>query len=249
LIHLNHPNFGYAVTAEQLMRVVGENFFEVYNGHPGVDNRGDDIHPSTERLWDIMLTWRLARLNLPVMYGLATDDGHNYFEQEPGHGAQPGRGWVMVLTDSLEPDALVKALEAGRFYSSSGVTLSRIEWDEQRLHVSVQPQPETDYRIDFIGTRANFDDAVRPVSAQGEHAHPVTQSYSSDVGAVLQTSEGVSGTYEFEGSELYVRALITASRRHPNPSQPGEYERAWVQPVRGPGHDARSGPRPVDCGD
>ena len=36
--HLNHPNYTWAVTAEELMRVKGEKFFEVYNGHPLVGN-------------------------------------------------------------------------------------------------------------------------------------------------------------------------------------------------------------------
>jgi len=76
LVHLNHPNFHYGVTAEDLMHVVGERFFEVYNGHPGVHNSGDKHHASTERIWDIINTWRLVELGLPMMYGLATDDGH-----------------------------------------------------------------------------------------------------------------------------------------------------------------------------
>ena len=71
LVHLNHPNFYYAITAEELMQVVGENFFEVYNGHPAVHNMGDKQHASTERMWDIINTRRLDRLDLPVMYGLA----------------------------------------------------------------------------------------------------------------------------------------------------------------------------------
>ena len=71
LVHLNHPNFGYGVTAEDLMKVVGENFFEVYNGHPGVKDSGDDVHASTERIWDIINTMRLAKFDLPLMYGLA----------------------------------------------------------------------------------------------------------------------------------------------------------------------------------
>ena len=36
LVHLNHPNFGWAVTAEDLAAVTLERFFEVYNGHPSV---------------------------------------------------------------------------------------------------------------------------------------------------------------------------------------------------------------------
>src|SRR5580704_9646246 len=76
LVHLNHPNFHYGITAEDLLKVHGDNFFEVYNGHPSVHNSGDQLHASTERIWDILLANRLGDLNLPVMYGLATDDGH-----------------------------------------------------------------------------------------------------------------------------------------------------------------------------
>ena len=231
LVHLNHPNFGYAITAEQLMQVVGENFFEVYNGHSGVNNSGDETHASTERQWDNVNTWRLAKLKLPVMYGLATDDGHNYFQTEPHKGAQPGRGWVMVLTDTLTPEALVQALEAGRFYASSGVTLERIEQTSNSLKVAVAAEPDVSYRIDFIGTHTTFDDANSPAIGDSEKVDTVTRRYSTDVGKILKSVEGTGGSYTFEGAELYVRAVVTASTLHPNPSQVGEFERAWVQPM------------------
>jgi hypothetical protein len=75
--HVNHPNFGWAVTAEDLMDLHGERFFEVYNGHPLVHNAGDSLHPSTERIWDLVLTHRLTS-GLDVMYGIAVDDAHHY---------------------------------------------------------------------------------------------------------------------------------------------------------------------------
>jgi hypothetical protein len=231
LVHLNHPNFGYAVTAEQLMQVVGENFFEVHNGHPLVHNAGDKLHASTGRMWDIINTWRLAKLNLPVMYGLATDDSHDYFQTLLHRGSQPGRGWVMVLTDTLKPDALVKALEAGRFYSSSGVTLNEIQQTSTGMKVSIVAEPNVSYRIDFIGTRTPFDEATTPASDDAEQAANLTRVYSGDVGKVLKSVEGIDGGYEYDGTELYVRALITSSRLHPNPVQVGNFERAWVQPV------------------
>ncbi len=52
LVHLNHPNFGWAVTAEDIARVKGERFFEVYKGHRGVRNYGDAERPGTEAIWD-----------------------------------------------------------------------------------------------------------------------------------------------------------------------------------------------------
>ena len=232
MIHLNHPNFYYAITAEQLMHVVGENFFEVYNGHPSVDNAGDSLHAPTDRMWDIINTWRLSRLDLPIMYGLATDDGHNYHREEPAQGAQPGRGWVMVLSDTLTPEALINSLEAGRFYASTGVTLNSVRKDDEALAVSVAADPGVTYTIDFIGTRHGFDDSTAAATDAPEHADRLTRIYSDDVGEVLKSVSGTMATYEFEGDEIYVRALITSSRPHPNPGAAGEMERAWVQPVR-----------------
>lgn len=234
LVHLNHPNFYYAVTAEDLMHLHGEKFFEVYNGHPSVHNSGDDGHPSTERIWDIILTERLAILDLPLMYGLAVDDGHDY-HHIPGRFSQPGRGWVMVLTDELTTDALIDALEAGRFYASSGVSLSRIASSPAFLEVEVAAEPGVDYTIEFIGTRRGFDRASEAVVDDDGNELHTTRRYSSDVGEVFNTVHGPTGIYEFSGDELYVRARITSSKEHPNPAELGDFEQAWCQPVLGPG--------------
>lgn len=234
MIHLNHPNFGWAVTAEDLMRVRGENFFEVYNGHPGVNNSGGVGLASTERIWDIILTRRIDELDLPLMYGLGVDDGHNY-HHIPSRRSEPGRGWVMVLTDGLQPESLIAALEAGKFYASSGVTLEKVEWFEDGLGVQMREEPGVTYQTEFIGTCTGYDPTSRPAQDQNgkERAH-ATRVYSEDIGRVLKTVEGPRARYMFRGDELYVRARVTSSRKHPNPSEEGEFERAWVQPVYGP---------------
>ena len=51
-------------------------------------------------------------------------------------------------------------------------------------------------------------------------------------GEVLQRSVGASADYRFQGSELYVRAVVVSSRRHPNGYDPDDFETAWTQPVR-----------------
>jgi hypothetical protein len=231
LVHLNHPNFGYAVTAEQLMKVVGENFFELYNGHPTVHNSGDATHAGTERMWDIINSFRLQKLQLPLMYALGTDDGHNYFETAAGKGAQPGRGWVVVLAKTLEPDAIVDALEAGRFYSSSGVSLKSVRFRDGVLRVEVQQEADVQYQIQFIGTDRDFDQASRPATDKAEEADTLTRVYSEQVGRVYAAADGPVAEYRVTGKELYVRAVVTSSKRHPNPSEAGEFERAWVQPI------------------
>jgi len=234
LVHLNHPNYTYAVTAEDLMRVVGENFFEVYNGSPSVANHGDHIHASTDRLWDIVLTFRIADLGMPLMYGLACDDSHDY-HQIPSRDADPGRGWVQVLATELTPESLIASLEAGRFYASSGVSLESVEASDKQMSVAVEAEPGVDYTIEFIGTRAGFDASSTEVVDKDGRSVRTTRRYSDDVGAVLKTVKGASATYKCHGDELYVRARVTSSKLHPDPSEPGEYERAWCQPVRGRG--------------
>lgn len=233
IVHVNHPNFQWGLTAEDLAGIRGEQFFEVYNGHPGVNNSGDERHASTERIWDIINTLRITELDLPLLYGLATDDGHNY-HNIPSRASEPGRGWVMVLADALTPESLIASLEAGRFYSSNGVSLERIESSRDGLKVAVQAEPGVTYQIEFVGTRRGFDPKREPVrDAEGKEL-PVTWKYSDDVGCLLKSVEGAAAEYQFAGDELYVRARITSSRRHPNPSEVGDFECAWVQPVRGP---------------
>ncbi len=233
IIHLNHPNFGYAVTAEDLLRIIGEKFFEIYNGHPGVHNSGDHQHAGCEPIWDIVLTKRLAELKLPVMYGLAVDDGHDY-HKIPSRAAEPGRGWVMVLAKELSAGSLIEALEAGQFYSSSGVKLSRVESSEAGLLVEVDAVAGETYTIEFIGTRRGYDPEGQPVLDEKGSEVRTTRRYSPKIGEVLATVQGARARYEMTGDEIYVRARITSSALHPNPSEPGEFQRAWVQPVVGP---------------
>ena len=233
IIHLNHPNFGYAVTAEDLLRIIGEKFFEIYNGHPGVHNTGDHQHAGCEPIWDIVLTKRLAELKLPVMYGLAVDDGHDY-HKIPSRAAEPGRGWVMVLAKELSAGSLIEALEAGQFYSSSGVKLSRVESSEAGLLVEVDAVAGETYTIEFIGTLRGYDPEGQPVLDEKGSEVRTTRRYSPKIGEVLKTVQGTQARYEMICDDIYVRARITSSALHPNPSEPGEFQRAWVQPVVGP---------------
>src|SRR5690606_18876287 len=76
--HVNHPNFVWAVTAEDIINLKGDKLFEIYNGHPLVHNYGDSIHAGTEEMWDIILAERLSS-GKDIMYGIAVDDAHNYF--------------------------------------------------------------------------------------------------------------------------------------------------------------------------
>ncbi len=149
--HLNHPNFGWAVTAEDLAHVQGERFFEVYNGHPTVHNHGDATHASTDRIWDIVLTLRLGELGEGPIYGIGTDDSHHYHAQAPNR-SNTGRGWVMVRSRYLSPEAIIRAMERGDFYASSGVLLRDVRREGDRLSLEIKGERGVTYTTQFIGT-------------------------------------------------------------------------------------------------
>ena len=124
VLFLNHPNFGWGVRAEDLVLAEELRFFEVFNGHPGVNNYGDKNRPGCERMWDIALSLRLGKFELPVLYGLATDDAHGYHAFGVGK-VNPGRGWICVRAPYLSAEAIVQGMEAGDFYASTGVGARR----------------------------------------------------------------------------------------------------------------------------
>lgn len=228
--HLNHPNYTYGVTAEELMRVRGENFFEVYNGNNGARNRGDENHASCDRIWDIVNAHRITQLNLPLMYGLAVDDAHNYHSFKMSRD-NPGRGWIMVRAPRLTANDLIAALEQGDFYSSTGVRLLEVYAGKRGLLVAVAPQSGVEYTIQFIGTRRGFSTRSQPVRSKGGEKLRITHRYSPQIGAVLQEVKGTKAMYRYHGDELYVRAKIISSKPHPNPAEEGDVETAWTQPV------------------
>jgi hypothetical protein len=230
LVHLNHPNFGWAITAEDLAAVLRERFVEVYNGHNSVNHLGDERRASVEQIWDIANTIRLAQLGAPPLFGVATDDSHNYHSQA---GATSGRGWIMVHATRLEPDTLIKAIKAGDLYASSGVTLGEVRYDAEnkQLHVQIQADETSTYTTQFIGTRVGYDQTSESrVDANGKPLR-TTRKYSSDVGEVFATVTGTTAVYQLKGDELYVRAVITSTKPHWNPSFKDQREQAWTQPV------------------
>lgn len=224
--HVNHPNFGWAVTVEDLMALEGERFFEVYNGHPLVHNEGDHEHPSVERMWDILLATRISE-GRPIMFGLATDDSHNYVTFETG-SANPGRGWIMVRAPELTAESLIDAMEQGDFYASNGVVLRDVRREGEVVRVEIEPEEGVTYTTQFIGTRQGYDPHSEPaVSAEG---NTLSRRYSDDIGQVLAEVEGPTAEYRFRGDELYVRAKVISSKPKENPYHEGEVETAWTQP-------------------
>jgi hypothetical protein len=230
LAHLNHPNFGYAVTAEDMAAVLQEKFFEVYNGHPGVNHLGDKQRAGTERMWDIANTLRIVEHKAPPLCGMATDDSHNYFGTR---GASPGRGWVMVRAEKLSAESLIQALHAGDFYASSGIELADVRFDAEkgRLSLEIVPADDATYITEFVGTLVGTNIASEPVlDDQGKEIR-TTRRYADQIGKVLAKVEGTKAEYQLTGDELYVRAVVTSSQAPENPSFENQKQQAWTQPI------------------
>jgi hypothetical protein len=204
--HINHPNFGYGINVQDLIKLNGERFFEVYNGHPAVNNEGDEFHMDLETMWD-MINISYYENNKPLLLGIATDDSHNY-HQKSSTLSNTGRGWVMVDSEKIETSSLIKAMELGNFYSSSGIELKTLRHDDKKLSVEINSKKHVNYEIIFIGYKKN--------KTQVE---------------VLKTVEGNSANYLFEEDDLFVRAKINSNEKKTNPYKKGETTQAWTQPI------------------
>ena len=227
---LAHPNFHYAITAEKILEVDDLRFFEVYNGHPAVNNEGDEFRASTDRIWDIVLSMRLSSGNGELLYGLATDDTHNYHSG----GATPGRGWIKVRSEELETELILDAIDRGDFYATTGVTINDIRVDDRGITVDIKPKEGVTYTTEYIGTLSGFDPSSTPaLDREGNEIPNATRTYSEEVGQVLAVSNDLSSSYRFTGDELYVRVKITSSADQVD-NITGEVigkQVAWVQPV------------------
>lgn len=108
--HINHWN----VEVMNLLRSCDA--LEVYNAVC------DSLPGSAEcsDVWDRLLTCGYR------VWGVATDDAHK--------ARQRNRAWVMVDADR-NTSSIISALKAGRFYSSSGVSVENVTLEGNRLSV------------------------------------------------------------------------------------------------------------------
>jgi hypothetical protein len=204
--HINHPNFYWAVTLEDMISLKGERFFEVYNGHPMVRNYGDSVHIGTEVMWD-KINIAYANRNQPLMFGLATDDSHSYHEFGTAF-SNAGRGWVMVQAERLDASSLINAMEAGKFYASTGVEFKTILFEKNEIQIEVAEAKDVTYVINFIGVKKGENDSK-----------------------IIESVKGASATLKVTDEYLFVRAVVTSDKQKYNPFEEGDFEMAWTQPV------------------
>lgn len=175
--HINHPNFGWAFDDVVLAQVKRDRLLEIFNGHPLVHNHGGGEHRSLEEIWDRLLSGGKR------IYGIAVDDAHHFQQEFAPDRSNPGRGWVMVKADRLDAGELLRSMEEGLFYASTGVELDDVVVGTRRLEVRIHQRGNFAYRTEFIGKG----------------------------GRVLGRSTKNPAVYTLKGGEGYVRARVTDS--------------------------------------
>lgn len=167
---INHPNYGWAISADELAHVQRTRLFEVFNGHPLVNNLGGGGVPGLEETWDRILS------SGKMLYGIAVDDAHYFKRPEDTAVPRPGFGWVHVRVPRLDARAIVDALERGEFYASTGVELESIDASATSLKIAVKVDRLSKYRIQFIGRQGRV--------LADMTATPATYTFKGDEGYV-----------------------------------------------------------------
>jgi hypothetical protein len=174
ILQLNHPNWFWSMSSEELIELVkrGYTHFEVWNSQQKSWNVGSGRNPSLEKQWDAVLAAGLT------LWGIASDDAHHYNDK----GLYPaGGGWIVVRA-RRDPAAILDAIAKGRFYSSTGVVLERAEVTGGELVIEVAPSDRT-HTIDLI---ENGSVVASVKSASTRRALPA----SGYVRAVVTRSDG-----------------------------------------------------------
>jgi hypothetical protein len=137
----------------------------------------------------------------------------------------------MARAAHLTPDSVVKAIDAGDFYASTGVVLDEVSRSGDEYKLAIRTEPGVTYKTEFVATMKGTSlDSTARLDKDGNEL-PVTRAYSADIGKVVATSADARPSYRLTGNELYVRAKVTSTKPHPNPYAKGDVEVAWTQPV------------------
>ena len=174
---INHPNFSWAFDHVEISQVRGAHLLEIYNGHPRVNVYGAGGKPSYEEIWDKVLS-----TGLPI-WGVATDDSHQFKGEFGPARINPGRGWVMVRADGLDQDSIMDGLQSGEFYASTGVTLQELEQGPEGIMLRIAEDGDFMYTTRFVGKD----------------------------GVTLKEVIGLEAEYQPTGDEGYVRATVTCT--------------------------------------
>lgn len=156
IAQINHPNFGWAFGADELLKIEGATLLEIASGHPYVNMQGP---PSVEAMWDRLLTAGRR------IWGVAVDDSHHLKRPWDTDVALPGKAWIMVRAEKREAAAILDAIRRGDFYASTGVELEEYAADSKSMRVKVKEKNLAHYVVQFIGSNGRVLQETQGASA------------------------------------------------------------------------------------
>lgn len=164
LVILAHPCWSN-LSGEDVLALSQAAGVEVFNTGCEVEiARGFSEYP-----WDHALSGG-ARL-----WGLAVDDAHRLTDDSGG-------GWVMVKSEEVSVEAVLRSLQAGLFYSSMGPEIRLVSVEEEGVAVQTSPV----VRIDFVAKSS------RGAQLRGSAQAPLGEA-----------------RYRWRGGERYLRIQVT----------------------------------------
>lgn len=193
---VNHPNFDWALSPEDVIDARDAALLEIASGHPYVHTAGNNTHPSHEELWDKALS---AGANY---MGVAVDDVHR-IDVSGNPQALPGKAWVEVFAAAPTAKEICAALSAGELYSSTGVELKRIAVTESEY---VLEPARRDVSVVFVGNdgRVLAHADVEPATGAARYA------LSGGEGYVRARLEARDGARAWTPAVRVVRAMADA---------------------------------------
>jgi hypothetical protein len=143
-----HPAWS-GIGARELTEVTGYLGIEIYNeAVQRTNGKGRSIET-----WDTLLAEGKR------VWGVATDDAHSI-----GYLAgrrDVGQGWIVIQAESLEEEAVLRAVAAGAFYSSLGPEFHSIKLEGDRLTVLTSPCVE----VHFVSAGTGGQSFYRPLDS------------------------------------------------------------------------------------
>ena len=221
LFTVNHPMWRYYdISPQTLIELPEVRFVELNN--TGIA-REFQRHPkgwNPEKFLDVVNAYRAVH-EQPILWFTGTDDRHDYSADFSK------KGWSMVRADELSIPALLQAILAGDLYTTNGITLEDVQFQNGTLKVRVAAPEKGTCRIQFIGTKKGYDPNPQKLLVKKSAHNPKREIdiYSDGIGVVLSEVDGLEGSYTLQADDLYVRAKVVRN-------EPGREVAAWTQVYR-----------------
>ena len=174
---LCHPSWHWTFDAKIALALKNWKFFEVCNAGPDCNSYPTPMFSSGDEIWDTLLS------EGKYVFGIASDDAHEYYLPYEPRGSFAGKGYIMVRSSKLSIENILTSILNGDFYSTTGIEIKEYSVDKKGIHIEINPLEQEKTCFQFFGEN----------------------------GKILQNSFGTKTFYEFTGKEKYVRARLSST--------------------------------------